>query len=111
MSDQKSQIAGSLDNEYKDAIQPVVDNTMRSDVLGPHFCRVLKEYTPASDCLIVLVAREITKDPELKKAITSVIEEHNKETKMKWFDRFLGAIGTLLLALVIWGVQRLIQGN
>ena len=44
-----------VDEEYKDAIQPVVDDRMRTDILGPHFCRVLKDHKPASKDIVALM--------------------------------------------------------
>ena len=78
------------------------------DILGPHFCRVLKDHNPARVDVIGLIAEAICSDPKLKTAVKSVMDEHNKDTKMRWFDRILGVIGTILLALIIWGIQYLI---
>ena len=99
----------AIDDEYKSAIQPVVDNNMRTDILGPHFVRVLENHTPASKAILDLIAKEVGVNPELKKAIKNVIEEHNKESKVKWIDRAVGAIGVILLALVIWGIENLLS--
>lgn len=98
-----------VDDEYKDAIQPVVDDRMRTDILGPHFCRVLKDHKPASEDIVALVAEEAIADPKLKKAIKDVVDERNRETKMQWFNRALGVMGTILLALAIWGIQELLK--
>lgn len=108
MKDQKNTASAVIDEEYKSAIQPVVDNTMRTDILGPHFCRVLKDHTPASECLIELITKATGSDSKLKKAIKEVINEHNNETKMRWIDRTIGVAGTIVLAIVIWGIQQLI---
>lgn len=97
-----------VDAEYQDAIQPVVDNNMRTDILGPHFCRVLKDHNPARVDVVALITEAICADPKLKDAVKSVVTEHNKDTKMRWFDRALGVLGTIVLALVIWGIQYLV---
>lgn len=57
-----------VDEEYKTAIQPVIDNNMRTDVLGPHFCKVLENYTPASNAITALITKEACRDPDLKKS-------------------------------------------
>lgn len=96
----------NVDEEYKSAIQPVVDNNMRTDILGPHFCRVLENHTPASDAVVSLIAKKVIADPILKKAIKDVVDERNGETKMKWMDRIigiiLGTIGTLVVGAIMW---------
>ena len=98
-----------IDEEYKEAIKAVADDNMRTDVLGPHFCKVLENHTPASDAIVKLVAGEISSHPDLKRAIKQVIEEHNKETKMKWVDRIIGgvigAVGVIILSVLIWFIE------
>lgn len=100
-----------VDEEYKSAIQPVVDNQMRTDILGPHFCRVLKDHKPASEDIVALIAKQIDANPELKTAIKSVVKEHNKETKIRFYDRVAGALSAIVLALIIWGIQYLITST
>ena len=95
-----------IDDEYKEAAQVVVDDTMRTDVLGPHFCKVLKDHKPAGEDIIALIAKEIEAQPVLKTAIKTVIAEYTKETKVRWFDRLLGAGGTVLVAVIIWVLTR-----
>jgi len=97
-----------VDEEYKSAIQPYVDNTMRTDILGPHFCRVLENHTPASRAIIALMVKQIVSDPELKKSVKTVVGEYNQESKMKWVNIAVGAFGTIAVAMIIWGVQYLI---
>jgi hypothetical protein len=110
MGDKKNtQIKPALDDEYKDAIKAVADDNMRTDILGPHFCRVLENHTPASEAIILLVTKKVGSDPEFKKSIKEVIKEHNKETKMKWVDRAIGAGGVIILSLIIWGLQQFLS--
>lgn len=100
-----------VDAEYKDAIQPVVDNNMRTDILGPHFCRVLKDHTPAREDVVALITKEIGSDPALKTAVKAIVTEHNKETKMRFFDWAIGAIGVIIIGVIIWGVEHLISNT
>lgn len=100
-----------VDDEYKEAIQPVVDDRMRTDILGPHFCKVLKDHKPASEDIVSLITGAVENNKQLKDALKTVIDERNNETKMKWFQRGLGVIGTILLGLLIWAIQQLISGN
>ena len=94
-----------VDDEYKEAIQPVVDDSMRTDVLGPHFCRILKDHRPVSEDIVKLVSKEVVNNPELKKSIKTVVDERNVEKKVRWVDRALGVGGTIIVALIIWAIQ------
>jgi hypothetical protein len=98
-------VSHSRDDEYKDAIQPVIDDNMRVDVLGPRFCKVLTEHTPAQDSLVKLIATSIAKEPTIKEAVESVVEGLDTKRKSRWIDRILGAGGTALIGLIIWGIQ------
>ena len=93
------------DEEYKDAVKPIVDDHMRTDRLGPHIVKVLREHTPTSKEVVALIAREVIKDPTLKKALKEVIDERNRENKMQYFSAAIGAFSTILLALIIWGIE------
>lgn len=89
------------DDEYKDAIQPVIDDNMRTDVLGPRFCKVLTEHTPAQDALVKLVADSISKEPAIKKAVEEVVEGLDTKRKSRWIDKGLGAAGGVILSVII----------
>lgn len=89
-----------VDEEYKEAIQPVVDNNMRTDILGPHFCRVLENHTPASTAIVALLAHAIEREPSLKTAIETVIKELDNKRKSRWIDKALGALGGILLTII-----------
>lgn len=114
MSDKDAQPNTSpvaIDDEYKEAAQVVVDDRMRTDVLGPHFCKVLKDHKPVGEDIVKLIAEEIKAQPTLKDAIKSVIDEHSKETKIRWMDRFLGAGGTILISVIIWFLTNLASNS
>ncbi len=96
--------------DYENAVQVVVDDHMRTDKLGPHFVRIIREHRPTSEEIIALVAKEICKDPALKKAVKEVVDERTTENKMHYFNIALGSLGTIVLALFIWGIQQLITG-
>ena len=93
-----------VDEEYKTAIQPVIDNNMRTDILGPHFCRVLENHTPASNAITTLIAKELCKDPELKKSVKGIVTEFYNENKLRWIDRSIGVGGTIILGVVMWTI-------
>lgn len=81
------------------------------DILGPHFCNVLEKHTPASEAIVKLVTKKVEADPDFKKAVKNVIDERNNETNMKWIERSIGVGGTIVLGLVIWGIEWLISGH
>ena len=110
MADKKTQAtAPIIDEEYKEAIKSVADNNMRTDVLGPHFCRVIENHTPASDTILSLLKKKISTDPDIKDAIKKIIKEYNDETKVKWVERGIGVGGTIALAVIIWFIQQFIR--
>lgn len=100
MADKQNTTPIVVDEEYKDAIQPVVDNNMRTDILGPHFCRVLENHTPASTAIIQLLATAIAKEPSLKNAIEGVITELDTKRKSRLIDKGLGALGGIALSII-----------
>jgi len=99
------------DDEYKEAIQSVVDDNMRTDVLGPGVCKVLAEHTPAKEKLTALIAEAIEKEKSVKEAIESVLNNLDSKRKSKWVDRTIGAVGTIVLALIIGATSKYLLGN
>ena len=99
----------SIDEEYKEATQSVVDDRMRTDVLGPKVCNIFKDYTPAKEAIEKIAREAIRKDPDTQKEIKGVIENYNKEAKIRWLDRGLGAIGTIIVAVIIWLLETWIR--
>jgi hypothetical protein len=91
---------GQPDDAYKDAVSTYVDDHMRSDVLGPHFCRVLREHKPVSEDIVALLTKEMAKDPGLMKAIECVVENLDTKRKSRWIDRAVGAGGTVLVGVI-----------
>lgn len=72
------------DDEHKKATKEVVDDMFRDDVLGPRMCSVLENHTPAS-----------TKEPAIKNAIESVVDDLDTKRKSRWMDKVTGALWTL----------------
>lgn len=88
------------DDEYKQATKEVVDDMLREDVLGPRICAILANHTPASEKVKNIIAEAITKEPSVKKAIEGVIEELDSRRKSRWIDRLIGAIVTIVIAVL-----------
>ncbi len=92
-------ISNPNDNEYKTAIQSVIDDNMRTDVLGPGICKVLAEHNPTLEKFTEIITKAITKEPAVKTAIKNAIEEFDNQRKGKWVDRGIsGVIGVFITA-------------
>jgi response regulator RpfG family c-di-GMP phosphodiesterase len=57
------------DDEYKRATKAVVDDTMRTDVLGPNILKVLKEHSPTSDQIKLIIINAILNDTKVQDAL------------------------------------------
>lgn len=97
------------DEEYKDAIQSVVDDNMRTDVLGPGFCKVIDEHKPASDKIKAVMSEAILKEPTVKDAIASVMSELDAKRKSRWIDRGIGVVVTLAIGAAGAWISKLIK--
>lgn len=73
---------------------------LREDVLGPRICAILTNHTPASEKVKTIIAEAITKEPNVKSAIETVLGEFDAKRKSRWIDRALGAVGGLVLTLI-----------
>jgi hypothetical protein len=93
------------EDEYRRATKTVVDDAMRTDILGPNLCKVLEDHTPAGKLIKSLVADAIRTDPEVRKEFAEFIKNDSTTKRNKWIDRavaaFLGIIGTGLIQYVI----------
>lgn len=98
----------TLDDEYKNAIQPVVDDAMRTDTLGAKFCSVLNEHKPTDEAIKKIMATAIENDQNVKKAITNTVNEIDNKRKVKWIDRLVSlAIGALITGLIGLGLSQI----
>lgn len=92
------------DDEHKKATKEVVDDMFRDDILGPRICSVLENHTPASSKVRDIISDAITKEPTIKNAIESVVNEMDTKRKSRWLDKLTGAFYTI----VIGGIGTLI---
>jgi membrane carboxypeptidase/penicillin-binding protein PbpC len=88
-----------VDEEYKDAIQPVVDNNMRTDILGPHFCKIMTEHSPSKEKLHEIIRESLQKEPLVREQIVTIINEYDTKRKAKWVDRALSAIVGIIITV------------
>lgn len=92
-----------VDDEYKKAIKPVVDDAMRTDALGAKFCVVLNEHKPTDEAIKKIVADAIRTDGNVKKAVEESVKEIDNKRKIRWIDRGISvAVGAIVTLAIGW---------
>jgi|GEM_PF-1786074 hypothetical protein len=84
-------------DEYTRATKAVVDDTMRTDVLGPNVERVLRDYKPVNDLVKKISVDGIKNDTDTKKAIDEVVNSNEARKR----NNIMIAIGSAILGGVI----------
>lgn len=84
-------------DEYTRATKAVVDDTMRTDVLGPNVERVLRDYKPVNDLVKKISVDGIKNDTDTKKAIDEVVSSNEARKR----NNIMIAIGSAILGGVI----------
>ena len=84
-------------DEYTRATKAVVDDTMRTDVLGPNVERVLRDYKPVNDLVKKISVDGIKNDTDTKKAIDEVVSSNEARKR----NNIMIAIGSEILGGVI----------
>lgn len=84
-------------DEYTRATKAVVDDTMRTDVLGPNIERVLRDYKPVNDLVKKIFVDGIKNDTDTKKAIDEVVNSNEARKR----NNIMIAIGSAILGGVI----------
>ena len=84
-------------DEYTRATKAVVDDTMRTDVLGPNIERVLRDYKPVNDLVKKISVDGIKNDTDTKKAIDEVVSSNDARKR----NNIMIAIGSAILGGVI----------
>ena len=84
-------------DEYTRATKAVVDDTMRTDVLGPNIERVLRDYKPVNDLVKKISVDGIKNDTDTKKAIDEVVNSNEARKR----NNIMIAIGSAILGGVI----------
>lgn len=84
-------------DEYTRATKAVVDDTMRTDVLGPNVERVLRDYKPVNDLVKKISVDGIKNDTDTKKAIDEVVNSNEARKR----NNIMTAIGSAILGGVI----------
>lgn len=90
----------SGDDEYKRATKAVIDDTMRTDVLGPNLERVLRDHKPANDLVQDIVLEAVKNNTEVKTAVDGIIDSNETRKRSSLFIAISGAIGGAALAFV-----------
>lgn len=95
------------DDEYKRATKAVVDDTMRTDVLGPNILKVLKEHSPTSDEIKLIIINAILNDAKVQDALETFHGNLSLTKKGKGLTHFqsgLIGVGLTVLAGVVVAV-------
>ena len=100
MADQNNE-----ENEYRQATKVVVDDAMRTDVLGPNVCKVLKEHLPSHELLEEKITKLINESPKVKAALATQISDNQTVRTGKWIERVVLVVGG---AAVTWLGQLII---
>lgn len=97
------------DDAFRQATKVVVDDALRTDVLGPRICAVLSDHTPAGNKIRELIAEAIVKEPSIIDAIETLVDNFDRKRKIKWIERGIGAFGgalvSILAGLVLYGIE------
>lgn len=94
---------GNQDDEYQTATQTIVDDAMRLDILGPNVQRVLKEHKLCNDTVIEIVIHGIKNDSNVQQELSKI------NNKNKWFDRIMGALGTIIIGAIATGFYKFLN--
>lgn len=92
-------MADDNDEQYKQATR-VVDDAMRTDTLGPNLERVLKDHKPVHDLLHEIVSQCIQSDTDVRKGLSSFMDEYYTKKKGSWIDKGIW----LIVGAVLTGV-------
>lgn len=95
------------EDEYRKATKTVVDDAMRTDVLGPNLVRVLQDHKPANDLMHEILIDCIENDTKVKEKLGDFVEEHSTKQKGKWFERVgVFVAGSIVTGLIAYGISQ-----
>lgn len=91
------------DDEYRKALKLVVDDTMRTDVLGERLCVVFNEHKPTDEAIKKIIKTAIEGDPSVKEALEKAVKELDNKRKVKWIDRGISlVVGAVITIAIAW---------
>lgn len=88
-------------DQYKQATQEVVDDAMRTDVLGPNICKVLREHNPTSKELKSIILNLIDSDADVRSALTKQADDRSLTNKGKGLTQMQAIALTAFLTLLV----------
>ncbi|MBU6389523.1 hypothetical protein KGQ71_03330 [Patescibacteria group bacterium] len=97
----RTRISHLPDEQYKEATKAVIDDAMRTDILGPNFLRVIRDYKPVNDVLREIMAESITETVGVHTALTTFIDEYDLRRKGRWLERIIWLIAGALVTGII----------
>lgn len=93
------------EDAYRKATKTVVDDAMRTDILGPNLVKVLENLKPADTLIKAIVAEAIKSNPEVRQELTVFIANDSTTKRNKWIDRaivaFLSIVATGIIQYTI----------
>lgn len=88
------------EDEYSKATRAVVDDTMRTDILGPNVLRILQDYKPANDLVQSIVLDAIQNNTEVKTAVDVVVENNEDRKRNKWIFGLGSAVAGIVITVI-----------
>ena len=96
------------DAQYTTATQ-VVDDRMRTDVLGPKVLEVIKDHKPVNDHIQAIVADAVEKHPEVRSKLKDFVDNHHTSKRGVTFDKILWIVGTAVVTVLVgWAALHLL---
>lgn len=104
MADPADFLPSQTDDAYKRATREVVDDAMRTDVLGPQVVRVLTDYKPVFDQVQAIICSSIKDSSAVREELIKVIDERGTTRKGVWVERGI----TFVVGATVSGVVGLV---
>lgn len=95
-----SNVSGQ-DNDYKSALQPIVDEAMLPHNLAPAIATAITENKPLNDELQNVIKESIERNPDVKQALDKAISDSNAIKKSKLDYRQPGFWIPILISAIV----------
>ncbi|MCL2085573.1 hypothetical protein FWH09_01415 [Candidatus Saccharibacteria bacterium] len=100
------------DDSYVSAVQPIVDDAMRTDNMGPIIRQCVCDHKPLNDEIQKTVVETIQRNPDAKTAIDEVVAQNKALKQNKIIGNIVaGVIGGGALLLLQWVFSLIGGGN
>ena len=89
------------DEEYKEGTQRIVDDAMRTDVLGPKIVQIIEEHRPVYGALKTVITDLVKNDVSVKTELEDCYGEFSNKWKIRGMNWLIGIIGGAIGAVII----------